>query len=303
MYKFFKYFSFNAAERNGFIVLLMAIAIINLCTLAYNLLLPDKSMTYELVNLATNDEITERNLTLAHHDIISDRPAAYAPSEINYFFFDPNSITATEWKKLGLSDKQSKVILNYLAKGGKFYKKEDLKKIYSITEKDYARLEPYITIKEHSTNIAVSNPKAENFAQSTEKRSAARININLADTVAFKSLRGIGSVLASRIVKFRDALGGFHSVEQIKEVYGLSEETFSSIVAHLAMEQHQIKKLQINKLGVTELVQHPYINRKQAQLIVNYRDEHGPYSDMSHLSKNKGLDPDFLRKIEPYLEF
>ncbi|HLS37651.1 MAG TPA: helix-hairpin-helix domain-containing protein, partial [Sphingobacterium bovisgrunnientis] len=144
---------------------------------------------------------------------------------ITYFTFDPNTATANQWDKLGLSPKQIQVILNYRSKGGKFYKKEDLRKIYSISEKDYNRLESYITI-----STADDKPKKSFETSAYEKRevkSIARpISINTADTSELKQLKGIGSVLAARIVKFRDALGGFHSVNQIQEVYGISEETF-----------------------------------------------------------------------------
>lgn len=86
-------------------------------------------------------------------------------------------------------------------------------------------------------------------------------------------------------------------------MYGITEDTFNLIQSQLTLPSHQIKKLQINLLNASELAQHPYINKKQAQLIVNYRSQHGLYKDMVKLSENRVLDPDFLRKIEPYLEF
>lgn len=129
------------------------------------------------------------------------------------------------------------------------------------------------------------------------------IEINTADTSESKKLKGIGSVLSARIVKFRDVLGGFHSIEQIKEIYGISEETYISIKDKLTLSYLKINKLNINQSTVDELAKHPYISKKQAQALVNYRNQHGAYSKMNNLTQNKALDKDFLCKIEPYLEF
>jgi competence protein ComEA len=221
---------------------------------------------------------------------------------ITYFTFDPNTATANQWDKLGLSPKQIQVILNYRSKGGKFYKKEDLRKIYSISEKDYNRLESYITI-----STADDKPKKSFETSAYEKRevkSIARpISINTADTSELKQLKGIGSVLAARIVKFRDALGGFHSVNQIQEVYGISEETFLNIKDKLIVSSAGISKLKVNDAQVDQLSKRPYISKKQGQAIINYRQQHGAYANFEALTQNKALDQEFLRKIEPYLEF
>lgn len=102
--------------------------------------------------------------------------------------------------------------MNYISKGGRFYKKDDLKKIYSITEKDFLRLEPYITIpSSFSNSFAGEVSNAPRYEEKPTTPKIATININQADTSAFKALRGIRSVLALCIVKFRDALGGFHT--------------------------------------------------------------------------------------------
>nr|WP_262885575.1 helix-hairpin-helix domain-containing protein [Sphingobacterium composti Ten et al. 2007 non Yoo et al. 2007] len=221
---------------------------------------------------------------------------------MNYFTFDPNIISESEWEQLGLSSKQIKVIQNYTAKGGKFYKKEDLKKIYSISENDYRRLEPYIKISTKEDKF-IDDTESKHEAKPYKHKESSKINLNIADITALKELRGIGSVLANRIIKFRDALGGFHEVSQLREVYGISEDNYELIKHKIVISASQLKKLPINRFSATELSKHPYISKKQAQSIVNYRDHHGSYLDIYTLSQNKALDQDFLRKIEPYLEF
>lgn len=89
----------------------------------------------------------------------------------------------------------------------------------------------------------------------------------------------------------------FTRIEQIKEVYGITEETFNLIQSQLTLPSHPIKKLQINLLNASELAQHPYINKKQAHLIVSYRSQHGLYKDMVNLSENRGLIQIFCVKL------
>lgn len=302
MNKFFKYFHFNTAERYGLIVLTLGIFSINILIFIYRQFVPKNTIKFELTKLDDRAVLTEAAINEVYEESLR-RPATNPIASIHYFNFDPNTISPEEWTQLGLSAKQIKVITNYVAKGGKFFNKEDLRKIYSISERDYARLEPYITISTPQKTATVYQPTERPTKYSESNSRKVIVKVNEADTPAFKSLRGIGSVLASRIVKFRDGLGSFHDLKQLKEVYGISEETFQQIAEQLELAGHPIKKLEINTLDINALSKHPYINKKQAQLIVNFRNEHGPYTDMRNLSQNKGLDPEFLRKIEPYLEF
>lgn len=120
----------------------------------------------------------------------------------------------------------------------------------------------------------------------------------------WKLLHGIGSVLSKRIVKYRESLGGFHSIDQINEVYGLSLEIFEQIKPNLQINNETlIQRININLAAADELAIHPYINKKQAQTIVNYRNQHGNFKNLESLSQIKSLDNVFLRKIEYYLEY
>lgn len=114
---------------------------------------------------------------------------------------------------------------------------------------------------------------------------------------------GIGPAFAKRIVKYRDALGGFYSIDQLTEVYGLPPETFEIIKPKLVLQMTSLTKININLLNANELSKHPYISRKQAQTIVNYRSQHGVFKNLESLSEIQSLDKEFLRKIGKYLEY
>lgn len=239
MNKFCKYFHFNTAERYGLIVLTLGILGINILIFIYRQFVPKNTIKFELTKLDDRAVLTEAAINEVYEESLR-RPAPNPIASIHYFNFDPNTISPEEWTQLGLSAKQIKVIINYVAKGGKFFNKEDLRKIYSISERDYARLEPYITISTPQKTATVYQPTERPTKYSESNSRKVIVKVNEADTPAFKSLRGIGSVLASRIVKFRDGLGGFHDLKQLKEVYGISEETFQQIAEQLELAGHPI---------------------------------------------------------------
>lgn len=303
MKTFFQYFGFNQIEQRGFIIFTALILLILFVPYALKLTQKVDLPTYGLVSLEDANPMNEERSIAGSKESNFDNKAVKKANAIAYFYFDPNNLPESSWLQLGFSDKQIKVIKNYEAKGGRFYKKEDLAKIYVISEFDYNRVSPYIKIAVSKDKYPKSFPKREYPVYSSTKNNKS-ISINAADTLAWKSLPGIGSVLAKRIVKYRESLGGFYKVDQIREIYGLSIETFEAIEENLILESElSIRKIPINTCTMVELQRHPYINRKQAETIVNYRLQHGNFENLESLSQIKSLDNVFLRKIELYLEY
>lgn len=306
MKRLFRYFELSLAEQRGFI----ALSLIVLCTLSipylYNAIRREESLKHEVVVFKESD-----GDGLNHRRPSSSKNRDLSPKKIDLVEFDPNGLSIEQWNNLGLSVKQAQVIKNFESKGGRFRRKEDLARIYSISEDDYKRLLPYIRIKpiedkEHQIfdyGQDADIRKKEKSVYRTNERKEVSIDIGEADSSAWVLLRGIGPVLANRIIKYRDALGGFHDVNQIAEVYGLPEETFALIKDKLYITEGALKKIEINKTTFDDLARHPYISRKQAQWITNYREQHGFYKDLKSLEVIGLLNQDFLRKIEPYLEF
>lgn len=300
--RFFDYYGFSKIEQRGFFVLVVLIFGVVLFQLLYDYFDRSAAVVHEVVyfNEATADDENvargeERATPVYSHQ--SERR-----KQIDYFTFDPNGLPAEKWEELGFSAKQAAAIKNYEAKGGKFKRKEDVAKLYVVSEADYARLAPYIVI---AVEAESKEPVVTAWKSNTSERvrEVLLVDINTADTSELKRLRGIGSVLASRTVKYREALGGFHAITQMGEVYGISPELFESLQPHLGLANPTVQKININSLSEADLSKHPYISRKQAQLISNYRRQHGAYTGFSDLRKIHALDEDFLRKIEPYLEW
>jgi competence ComEA-like helix-hairpin-helix protein len=215
------------------------------------------------------------------------------------FQFDPNSISLDGWQRLGLNEKTSKTILKYVSKGGKFYKPEDLLKIWGMPEGFYERVKDYVVI----TSVARSYP-ANNYENKTfvrEERKIPVVNINDADTSSFIALPGIGSKLSARIVGFREKLGGFYSIEQIGETYGLADSTFQEIKGRLQVDADKVKKININTATKDELKVHPYIKWNLANAIVEYRAQHGAYKNLEELKNIAVVDEATFGKIVHYL--
>ena len=221
------------------------------------------------------------------------------------FYFDPNTISPGDWKRLGLKDKTIKTIQNYLSKGGHFYRQEDLQRIYGLQKNEYERLSPYVKI-ESKTSVAneqfiLSKPKDEKLSAKTYAAKYSAIDINTADTSAFISLPGIGSKLASRIITFRDKLGGFYSIDQVAETYGLPDSTFHKIKQYLKLDDPAVKKININTGTIDELKAHPYFKFSLANPIVAYRNEHGPFAKVEDIKKVMAVTDEIYKKISPYL--
>ncbi|TZF82293.1 helix-hairpin-helix domain-containing protein [Pedobacter sp. BS3] len=213
-----------------------------------------------------------------------------------YFVFDPNNLQEDGWLKLGLSRRQAHIIRNYVSKGGRFYKKEDLKKIYSITPDDYNRLEPYIDIP--------SSYQRQPYEKKTyAARPAVNVELNSADSLSLLEVRGIGASFARRIIKYRDRLGGFHSKEQLMEVWGMDSLRYQQIENQVSINATLIKPLPVNTATLDDLKRFPYLTYKQMNAIIQYRKQHGNYHSVDDLRKIVLLDEATLNKIRPYLVF
>ncbi|HEV7332965.1 MAG TPA: helix-hairpin-helix domain-containing protein [Flavisolibacter sp.] len=239
---------------------------------------------------------SEENNTVYQYE----RSAPKSFSEGELFPFDPNSITAADWQRLGLNERTSKTIVNYVSKGGRFYDPEDLLKIWGMPEGFYERVKEYIRITsvERKTFPRFENSKP---AFEREERKPAIININEADTAALIALPGIGSKLSARILAFREKLGGFYSVEQVGETYGLPDSTFQKIKHRLQVNESSIRKININTATKEELKAHPYIRWNLANAIVEYRNQHGEFKSLEELKNIVLIDGTTFQKIISYL--
>lgn len=208
-------------------------------------------------------------------------------STVSLAAFDPNTVKDSQLRQFGLPEKTISTWLNYLKKGGRFYKKEEVQKLYHLSKEDYQKLLPYIDLEEK---------------QPIDKIASLIIDINQASASEWIQLKGIGPAYSRMIVNFREKLGGFASIEQVGETYGLPDSTFEKIRPQL-INSPILQKILINKATVEQMQAHPYINWKKAKVIINYRREHGPFNSVEDMEKMKAISAEWLQQISPYLSF
>ncbi|WP_460673963.1 ComEA family DNA-binding protein [Larkinella ripae] len=321
------YFGVSQQEARGLLALLTLTGFLLLLPLLYRLWVPDSVPDTTQTDQRQLDSLvalleTGRNETDDQRGSPSGRyEPAVEPKAVERFAFDPNAIDAGSWQRLGVPRWLAERIIRYRSKGGQFRKKEDLLKIYDFSPELYAELEPYIRLRAdpNAERFGTKNreplagrgafrekpPTAERPAYSRErfrKPVLQPFDLNAADTTELKSLRGIGSKLAGRIVKFRDALGGFHSTEQYAEIFGLDSLALSELTQYGRL-QTPVKKIAVNTATVEELDRHVYLSKRQAEVIVNYRTQHGPFASPESLRNIRILDARTIEKLKPYLEF
>jgi len=309
-----EYFSFTKKERNAIIILGLLALLFSLLPTIFPFLVKDDielvvdtAAQRELAALEILPDKNERTTT-SYSDADLYQPKEpkfdkYRREKITgeLFSFNPNTATAEEWKRLGLRDKTIQTILKYRSKGGKFYKPEDLQRIYGLHTDEYERLLPYVQIE--SPTKTLTAPATVSSESKTERKeyNAVVVDINDADTATWKQMKGIGSTYARRIVNFRNKLGGFVSVDQVGETFGLPDSVFQKVKPQLRFSSSSINQIDVNNSTIEELKAHPYIGFSVANAIVQYRSQHGNFSKITDLQKIGAIDGALYRKISPYL--
>jgi competence protein ComEA len=271
-------FSLSALERKGVIVLITAIVLISCINIFLVFHKPEKRLTdnshliAEIENFEQNLEKVTDSVARFNISIPSDQVENKGLS-----YFDPNYVSAEDLKKLGLNNRLIKNLINYRSKGGVFNKAEDLKKLYGMDPVFYARIADFVKI----------NP----------------IDINQADSALFEKLPGIGPVLAKRIIKYRSILGGYSNIQQLKEVYGITDSIYLLIESNLFANPSAIRKINLNRADERTLSTHPYIGKFSARSILQYRAQTDSIKNLKELYNNGLIQKDKLEKLKDYLVF
>jgi competence protein ComEA len=331
------YLTFTRKERYGVLFLLIIISILFVLPYFFKPSVGDpdpvayKKMKEGIRKFETGS--TDSSLEAVRHERYQDRktysmaanPAkADGDSHAEMFYFDPNKIQSADWLRLGLTERLTQTILHYTEKGGRFQKAEDLKKLYGLNQTEYKRLFPYIRIAKSSvefkTRSGYSAKSAYNFATAKKtdsffresplnaepgfERTAKKFvitDINLADSIGWSRLPGIGAKLASRITHFREKLGGFYHMDQVGETFGLPDSTFQKIKPFLRLNAVSLNQIDLNSATREVLQSHPYIRWQIAKAIIDYRAQHGTFQSVDELLQLAQMDAVKFEKLKPYL--
>ena len=211
--------------------------------------------------------------------------------------FDPNNYSSSDWKSIGFSEKQANIIVNYKNKIGGFKKKSDVEKVFVISEKKYKELKPFLNIKEMKV--------IDNFELKKEVviiKPLKVYELNSASIIELISISGIGEFTAKGIIKHKDLIGGFHSISQLKEIYGIENDNYDKIIKQLEIDNSSIIKINVNELSIFEHKKHHYISWSVAEAIINKRLT-GKLSDLNFLVGEEIITSKKLKVILPYVEY
>lgn len=211
-------------------------------------------------------------------------------NEINKGKFDPNNTTMDELRSFGFNEFQSRNLLAYIDNNGTINQREDLLKIYGIDSTFFFEI---------YANVEIQKKELPKYQISHLPKTT--LELNTADSLQLIELNGIGPVFASRIIKYRNLLGGFTSKQQLLEIYNFSEETYNTIEPDIYIDSTRINKIRINFAEYGELLRHPYINRKEAKALCDFRNTQGAFKSKKELLDVEGIDSVLMYKIIPYL--
>lgn len=293
------YFNFNKVERNGIMVVIALI----IAVLAYPYLIKVSFEDNSKEFLQFSKEIDQFEASLKNAADSADEvrrldfqqmDRSVAENKLTPFIFNPNMLPSEQWSKMGLKDWQIKVIKKYEAKGGKFYKKEDFKRMFCISPSEYEILEPYLLIPEQKNEYADRKPEIR------EIKKKVMVDLNTADSATLLTLYGIGPSFAKRIIKYRNLLGGFYNKNQLLEVYGFDKDRLDKIEANCEVSSNGIKKININTARTDELKKHPYLDYYTAKAIVDQRIILGRFTSLQQIKTIPLIHEELFNKIQPY---
>ncbi len=279
--------SLNRSEQRGIVVLVILIAIISgINFIMPKIIKPDISDRFSYnVELVEKFIAKQRQLTDSIERLNNSQKISSSSIGDSLFTFDPNLIDDSLLKILGFSESQIINVRNYQNKGGKFRKKEDLKKLYLISDTEYDIIKPYIKIKEPS------------IKQNTQKLN--EVNINLADSALLVSNLKLSPYMASRIVKYRNLLGGYYHEEQLMEVYGFTSTMFNNVRDNIMVDTNTLKKMELNSVTFKNMLRHPYFDYETTKIIMDFRYKNGDFSCVKDLLE-LGLVSDSVYSKQKY---
>lgn len=252
-------------------------------------------VVFEALSIYHNEDLIKAEDIAVSVDPASSETEATSTPSVTYFVFDPNTASQEDFIRLGIQPRVAKNIIKYRNAGGKFYKPQDFKKIYTLPASDYERLLPYLKIatkadRPGNTDRAPYQPKTNH-----------EIEINSADIETWMQQKGIGQGFATRIINFREKLGGFTTAEQLQEVYGLPDSTYQALLPFMRVNTELVNRININTATVEMLANHPYINKTMATHIIKLRSDLGKFEKISDLRMVPLINEEKYRKIAQYL--
>ena len=210
--------------------------------------------------------------------------------KVEYQEFRLDTVTVEYLRLLGFSSRQASLIVNYRDMIGGYRNIAEFEECYAVDSTMAARLKPYIIFDNtEEPLIAEEQPTL--------------VNINSADSTALVQLRGIGPKSAKAIIEYRQLLGGYYDILQLRELNIITEDNFCKFSSQIYCESGEIEKIYINFARSQEIAIHPYISNRSLKRIINHRELKGGWSTIEEMIDSKIFNKEEAARIAPYLDF
>ena len=313
MPNYFKdFFSWSKKERIGVIALTVVLLTLFFLNIFFDRWFTPEIYTWNADSLAYYSKILdslEKDVTLDKSSI-QQKKESNKPTirkKIEYYPFDPNKIGKQGWISLGFSDKQAQSILNFKKSINGFKTKNDLGRCFVIDSIKMNTLRPYIQIDStlfqtdlYENSIVIKTDSVID-KRKNEVESLVLIELNKADSIQLLKIKGIGPYFSSKIIAYKNQLGGFYIKEQLLEIWNFDSTRYQMVYDQIVIDPTLIVKLNINQAETDLLKSHPYIRWSLANAIVKYRLQHGKYTSIKELKNVVLMTDSIFKKLSPYL--
>ena len=219
-----------------------------------------------------------------------------------YQYFDPNTADSITLRQLGLSPFVAGNILKYREKGGKFTSESALSRIYGMDSMVFTKIKSYIRIDSAYLPAKSAFLKRDSLP-SIKHKELTVIDLNQADTAELKKIPGIGDGFSQQIVFYRQQLGGYVKLEQLKEIKYMTDSLFHQLKPWFKIDSPQVQQIAVNRYGIERMRKHPYLNFYQCKAIIELRKKKGKLSSIRELSLLEEFTKNDLQRLSYYLIF
>ncbi len=290
-------FVYDKEERRGVSVLIIII----LALILYHIYSPfairnDTDFT-EFKNYIAYSRYLADSSSLANSNI-KKNITAKKEFNFNLFYFNPNTISKKGWQKLGLKEYQAKSIRKYIRKGGTISSPNDLRKMYCLSQGECDLLIPYVKIEQ----LEVVELEDKVWTK-TYIPKVFHLELNTVQFDSLLEINGVGPSTAKAILAYRKKLGGYYNIKQLQEVYLIDSAKHIKLSPNFYINTDSIHPyLNLNKDDYYLLKKHPYISKKIAYNIQQYRDNNGEFSNIEQLKNVEGINDSVYLKLYWYFE-
>jgi competence protein ComEA len=283
------YFTFTKKERKAVFILLTLIIIVAFLPKLF----PANKM--KIVEFDLNDSSIERSYVSEEKEYPNRNDAE--EETLSPVTFDPNTVDEVTMQRMNFRPKLISTIINFRNKGGKFFKPEDLRKLYTLKKEEADVLLPYVRMNSIQTENKFS---PNNFSSEKIKLIDHVIDINTATIDEVKRLPGVSFSLANKIIRYREVIGGFKNADQLKKTYGMNDSIFTAIKPWI-IPLAEKSLININTASLKEMLTRNTVPEHVAKAIIIYREQHKGFKSVSELMNIPFISKELFDKISPSL--